>query len=248
MLKHTFVHVPRVSRSTELKIWQNNILSWEEFLVKDSPLPDLRTRLIRDHISESLDSLKKKDYSPFTNLPSREHWRLYPELKDKACFLDIETTGLSKHYNSITTIGMFDGSSSKVFVQGEDLGEFPDYIKKFPLIVTFNGRCFDVPFINTKFPDLNLDPFHVDLRFAMRELGYSGGLKSIEKQVGVSRDDELAEVDGYEAVRLWKKYQRGDSSALELLIKYNTADVENLQFLMDLTFDKLKEKNFISLL
>ena len=82
----------------------------------------------------------------------------------------------------------------------------------------------------------------------MKDIGYSGGLKSIERQAGIQRDDDLKEVDGYEAVRLWYKYKRGDSEALRTLLRYNQADIENLKILMDLTFDKLKNKEFYSLI
>jgi hypothetical protein len=73
-----------------------------------------------------------------------------------------------------------------------------------------------------------------------------GGLKRIEKEVGIQRDDDLQDVDGYEAVRLWYKYKRGDENALKLLTKYNIADVENLKTLMDFAFQKLKHKHFFS--
>jgi len=171
------------------------------------------------------------------------HWRLYKQLN--CCFLDIETTGLSKFNNQITVIGLYDGKQSKFFVQGKNLHEFREEISKYSGMVTFNGRCFDIPFIQAKFPALNLPNFHIDLRFAMKELGFSGGLKPIEKQIGIQRSDDLAEVDGYEAVRLWKRYVRGDKEALSLLIRYNQADIENLKTLMDFSFTKLKEKNFL---
>jgi hypothetical protein len=35
-------------------------------------------------------------------------------------------------------------------------------------------------------------------------------------------------VDGFEAVRLWHRYRRGDLAALEKLILYNLTDVVNL--------------------
>ena len=84
------------------------------------------------------------------------------------------------------------------------------------------------------------------LRYLMKDLGYSGGLKRIEKEVGINRDDELAEVDGFEAVRLWRRYKKGDLQSLELLKKYNEADVVNLKTLMEFTYGKLKEKTLFN--
>ncbi len=172
------------------------------------------------------------------------HWRAYPELKNNCCFLDIETTGLDKHNDDITMIGLYDGKESKVFINGKNLKDFQKEIVKYPMIVTFNGRCFDVPFIQNKFPKLNLNKFHIDLRFAMANIGYTGGLKRIEREVGIQRDSDLKEVDGFEAVRLWYKYKRGDKEALDTLVRYNIADIENLKTLMELTYTKLKEKSF----
>ena len=65
----------------------------------------------------SKDNYDKKNHEFFSNkLLSKYHWRAYEDFKDKTCFLDIETTGLSKERNSITTIGMFDGKESKVLI------------------------------------------------------------------------------------------------------------------------------------
>jgi hypothetical protein len=46
-------------------------------------------------------------------------------------------------------------------------------------------------------------------------LGYRGGLKYIEKKFGISRDQEIDGMDGYDAVRLWQAYQWGDEAALD---------------------------------
>ena len=40
-------------------------------------------------------------------------------------------------------------------------------------------------------------------------------------------------MDGYTAVLLWQRYQRGDKGALDLLLSYNREDVVNLEVLMD---------------
>lgn len=114
------------------------------------------------------------------------------------------------------------------------------------MIITFNGRCFDLPFIKHKFPSVDLDKIHIDLRFLMRDLGFSGGLKNIEREIGISRDEEIGDISGSEAVRLWKKYERGDTKALDILLKYNIADIENLKVMMDFAFSKIKDKNFTS--
>jgi len=50
----------------------------------------------------------------------------------------------------------------------------------------------------------------------------------MERLVGIPRPVHLREVDGWEAVRLWRAHQSGDAAALDLLLEYARADVENL--------------------
>ncbi|MBC7530655.1 MAG: ribonuclease H-like domain-containing protein [Oligoflexus sp.] len=66
----------------------------------------------------------------------------------------------------------------------------------------------------------------------MKRLGYAGGLKAIERQIGLDRGD-LRSVDGFLAVALWQEYKRRKSeTALETLLAYNCADVINLEQMM----------------
>ena len=56
------------------------------------------------------------------SLSKSEHWRAYSDFKDRIAFVDIETTGLSPHYNRLTVVGIYDGTNAKTFVRGIDLG------------------------------------------------------------------------------------------------------------------------------
>lgn len=249
MLKNTFIHIQGMNKESESTLWQNDILSWDELLDKKEEIgfAERKKAAILQAVYESKKAYDEKNHSYFSdNMPSNMHWRAYPDFKDKACFLDIETTGLSREWHDITVIGVHDGEETKLFVKGKNMDAFEDELKKYSMIITYNGKCFDVPFIKSKFKNLKIDQMHVDLRYAMRELGYSGGLKRIEKEIGITRSDELDGVDGFEAVRLWKRYERGDEEALKLLLEYNKADVENLKIMMEFAFQKLKEKNFLS--
>ena len=51
-------------------------------------------------------------------------------------------------------------------------------------------------------------------------------------------------MDGYMAVLLWQRYQRGDKGALDLLLSYNREDVVNLEVLMDGAFGMERERLF----
>jgi hypothetical protein len=53
-------------------------------------------------------------------------------------------------------------------------------------------------------------------------------LKAVERTLGLARDATIEGVDGFEAVRLWHRWRRGDRSALLKLALYNLTDVVNL--------------------
>jgi len=173
-------------------------------------------------------------------LPTPETWQLYHERPEEAMFLDIETTGLEPEEHEITVIGAMTGGESAVFVKGVNLEEFPAYVEKRPLFVSFNGIEFDVPFLKATFPGARLDQPHIDLRFVLRSLGYRGGLKSIEKQLGIERDADVKEVEGVGAIKLWERYCQGDREALDRLIEYNLADVGNLAELLGIALGMMK--------
>jgi uncharacterized protein len=235
MLKKTFIHIPGISKEKEVMLWSSNITNWQEFLDNDT-YPNMRS-----WVEESIEAHNCNNHNFFlSHLPSQEHWRTYKEFKH--CFLDIETTGLSKHHDEVTVIGLYDGQESRIFINGKNLEEFPKEIAKYQTVITFNGKCFDVPFLKAKFPGVDFNKFHIDLRYVMKNLGFAGGLKKIEREVGIQRDDDLQDISGWDAVRLWHKYKRGDDEALRLLVKYNIADIENLKTLMDFSYEKLTKR------
>jgi len=240
MLRHTFLHVPGIGYITEQKLWTQGFLSWEDCLSeRHCPLPlGIRNKLPQ-HLEESIEALASGHARHFEmRLPPHEIWRLYPEFSEKVAFLDIETTGLYHGVDVITLIGLFDGQSTKVFIRGINLYEFAQEIKKYSLIVTFNGKRFDVPFIRRFFGELPPYQAHIDLLYPLRRLGYRGGLKAIEAQLGLEREGALKKVDGFLAVLLWHEYQRGNKAALDTLARYNLEDVVNLQYLADVAYNE----------
>jgi uncharacterized protein YprB with RNaseH-like and TPR domain len=169
-------------------------------------------------------------------------WRIFETFEDKAVYLDIETSGLYHGVDEITVIGLYDGRTVQSFVNGKNLEDFEIAIASFDLVITFNGTRFDLPFIRRWFKHVTLPPAHIDLCFFLRKLGYKGGLKSIEKQVGLAREEEVEGLGGFEAVLLWQAYQLGDQGALDRLVQYNTADIVNLEPLMKMGFEQMKSK------
>lgn len=244
MLKNTFLHVPGVGPNTERKIWDRNVFSWSDFTKSNGfEIPQKTAERIGNYLVLSQHALSRKEAQFFSKtLPKREWWRLYPEFKNSTAFLDIETTGLSFYYDNITLIGLFNGKEFKVYIRGQNLPDFKDEIQKYLLLVTYNGTLFDLPFLSLEFGEPSLPPVHIDLRFLLRRLDYTGGLKSIEKQFGILREDEVDNIDGFGATILWHRFMRGDDSALKLLVQYNFADVTNLKVLMELGYSMMKER------
>ena len=242
MLEHTFIHIPGIGPKTEQSIWRHGILTWRHFLSNNkTPFTPARDAFIRKNLEASL---KNRDNIPFflNRLPSGDLWRLFEDFKDRAVYLDIETSGLYQGVDEITLIGLYNGHTVKSFVNGINLAQFEPEISSYELIITFNGSQFDLPFIRRQFPNISLPPAHIDLRFVLRRLGLRGGLKAIEKSLGLSRDSEIDGMDGYEAVLLWKAYQWGDKSALARLIQYNTADIVHLKPLMETGYQQMKTR------
>jgi uncharacterized protein len=231
VLRNTFLHLPGIGPRGEKALWDLGILDWPRFLAAadDGRLPGQNREAAVSLARQSLDAVTSGDPGFFKpHLPAGEMWRLYPEFADRAVFLDIETTGLSGHYDQVTVIGALSRNGLALFIQGMNLERFPAYIEQFPLLVSFNGSQFDVPFLRVHFRHARLDQAHVDLRFVLASLGYRGGLKAVERNLGLDRDAAIQDVNGFEAVRLWHRYCRGSRAALEKLVLYNLTDVVNL--------------------
>jgi uncharacterized protein len=243
MLEHTFCHVPRVTVRSESKLWDAGVLSWEDALNGD--LPKI-ARVNRDEVlrvaDESVRELKFGNLNYFSeHMPSAQHWRFFPEFRDRAAYLDIETTGMGGAGHGITTIALYDGREIKTYIRGRDLQRFVHDIGDYDLLVTFNGKSFDIPFIENEF-GIELRHAQIDLRHVLRRLGYTGGLKSCEHQLGLSRG-KLDGVDGSMAVALWRDYKRNLTiGALDTLLAYNIADVLSLETLLVKAYNMEVEK------
>ena len=236
ILTRTFVHAPGVGHKTERALWAKGVTSWAKYLdCSTTFIESVRSQTkVSKVIEQSIAALERKNTRFFVeHLPRPEWWRLYSNFKSKVAFLDIETTGLSHYYDEITLVGVYNGERVKTFFAGHDLKQLPEYLRAFDVVVTFNGTLFDLPFLKTKFTTLRLPSVHLDLRFLLKRLGYSGGLKAIERTLSISRKKDTQSIDGLLATVLWARYKQGDISALEQLIKYNIADVTNLQSLLE---------------
>jgi uncharacterized protein YprB with RNaseH-like and TPR domain len=84
---------------------------------------------------------------------------------------------------------------------------------------------------------------HLDLCPLLRRLGLRGGLKVVERQVGLSRSPETDGLNGWDAVHLWWRYvDYNDERALATLLRYNREDVVHLSPLLALVYERLWEQ------
>ncbi len=231
MLSESFVILPNVGYRTESNIWRQNIHSWDNFMgaVKVKGLSAGRKDSYDWQLQEAKDRLRAQDAGFFAKkVPFSDQWRLYNEFKDEAVYLDIETNG---YYSGITVVGLSDGVDAKTFVRGFNLDRslILKELEKYKMVVTFNGASFDLPVIARYF---NIKPSvpHVDLRFVCQKAGFTGGLKSIERQFNIKRRPEVLGISGEDAVYLWEMWKSsGDRDYLDKLVMYNEEDILNLR-------------------
>ncbi|MBI1912309.1 MAG: ribonuclease H-like domain-containing protein [Deltaproteobacteria bacterium] len=242
MLKNTFCHIPGIGPKFERRLWDKGILSWEALLNSRETVLTRRVPSFKLLVNESLEQFDAGNPNYFSALlHAKEHWRIFPHYRDSIAYIDIETNGFAGPYGYITAISLYDGKNVRYYVRGENLDNFKKDIEEYKVIVTYNGKCFDVPFIENHFR-MRMPQAHIDLRYILRDLGFRGGLKGCEKQIGIDRG-ELDGLDGYFAVLLWNDYKRNRNvKALETLLAYNIQDVINLEPLM-ITAYNLKLKN-----
>ena len=167
-------------------------------------------------------------------MPRSEYYRIALTFPARTLFLDIETTGLSIYYDSITVVGWCYANEYDFMVRGDTEQKLRDVLADARAIVTFNGSLFDIPFLLHEFPGARIPRCHVDLRFFAKRIGLSGGQKAIEKHLNVmTRPESVADLKGENAPLLWSRYCWGDASALDKLIAYNKADVEGMKVIFD---------------
>ena len=164
------------------------------------------------------------------SFPCGHRVRVLADYLQQAMFLDIESTGTMLNKSHITCISIYRNGVFSSFVRGNNLPDFLQEWAATKLVVTFNGKRFDIPMLLREFRFTTI-PAHIDLMEEASHFGYKGGLKSIEKQIGFQRKENVGE-DGQTAVYLWHNYKNDNSlDVLDKLLLYNREDVRSLTFL-----------------
>jgi uncharacterized protein YprB with RNaseH-like and TPR domain len=242
-VQNSFIAARGVGDATERRLWQDGVTHWDDFDGTGRGIGDATAENIRRFIADARTALDGGDTRFFGDaLPNNALWRLYENVADDVAFFDIETTGLDKRASDVTTVSVHRGGDITTLIRGDDLTSerLADALDA-SLLVSFNGKRFDAPFLEYNF-DCEFDAPHLDLMYLCKRLDLSGGLKAVESDLGIDRGG--MDVDGREAVRLWHRYERGDEAALDRLVEYNRYDAQNLQTLLDTVADRLHENVF----
>ena len=170
---------------------------------------------------------------------------------DSLLFLDTETTGLSGGAGTIaflTGLGWFEGDE---FVVEQDLmRDYPEegamlarvleLAEKAKLLVTFNGRTFDLPLLESRFtmngqrvPLTRKE--HLDLLHPARAV-FKLRLKrcrlsNLEEAVlGIVREDDLP---GSEVPKTWFDYLKtGNFNLIDMILEHNVQDIRSMPLIL----------------
>jgi uncharacterized protein YprB with RNaseH-like and TPR domain len=178
---------------------------------------------------------------------------------EEILFIDTETTGLSGGagtYVFLIGIAKFEGDNlhfAQFFLQdpsleSSQLSALEEFISQSKLIVSYNGKSFDLPRIKTRYrfhgwPEPFADIYHVDLLHIARRLWKAHlpgcSLGDLEHYLlGLKR--ESIDIPGWEVSEHFYEYLRsGDPTPLESVFYHNEVDVISLAALLDYMVDRL---------
>ncbi len=190
------------------------------------------------------------------SLEGLARWAEIPDLSSlppaSIVFLDIETTGLSGGtgtYTFLIGVGKFEADRFRLdqFFLRDPLEEpaqlyaLEEFLGDCRVLVTFNGKSFDAPLLNTRYlthgwnPPLNglkhLDLLHLARRLWRLRLP-TRTLSNLEAQIlGAQRTD--ADLPGWMIPSLYFAYLRfGETEPLKRVVYHNAMDVLSLVVLM----------------
>jgi len=245
MLCSSFQLAPGLGRRSEQRLWQHGVLRWQDYDPCGGLLTSHSDALLRPALERAQAAFDAREVDDLARLlPPEEHWRLFGEFADGAAYLDIETSDDTVGAGFISAIGMLDRRGPRLLLAGPALQSFPELASGWSMLVTFNGSSFDLPILRRVFPDWQPPLAHIDLRHVLRRLGYSGGLKAIERRVPLLHLARPAHLDGLsagQACGLFALGRNGDRAALRRFAEYNLYDVINLRTLMAYAYNALVE-------
>jgi uncharacterized protein YprB with RNaseH-like and TPR domain len=219
-------------------------------------------RMVGDAIAEDVPMVTDR----FVKISQRETWPLISLIRDpgpdmarrirndQLCFLDIETTGLSPN-TYVFLCGLMYLDDGRFVVEqlfardySEEAGMLlylREVLRRYPMIVTFNGAGFDVPFLRTRMAVARIEAIepleHVDLfepsrdRFA--DTLPNCKLETIERHLrGFSRSDDIP---GREIPEVYHAFVRtGDAADMCRVFYHNRMDLLAMAYLVNHLADR----------
>lgn len=232
MLTWTFCHLRGLRRGTEAMLWRRGIHTWADAELPGAlPFSDRKNAAICQQLQASQQALRAGNAAFFlTGLPERDHVRLFPHLRHHLAFLDIETAGLAPDA-PITTIAVYQQKQVRFYVHGVNLDQFAPETRDVGTWVTYNGTRFDLPRLHRHLGG-SITGLHLDLCPILHAWGYYGGLKSVERKLGIRRQVAPA-TNGEYAAGLWQHFEEeGRRDALCDLLNYNLQDTLTLEVIL----------------
>ena len=244
LLRRSFQHLPGIGAAREAKLRSEGLRDWNDLLSPSTGQRNLfgkRISKLGCAVEASEEALAAEDVEYFKErLPRREYYRIAASFPDRCVFLDIESTGLSRHYDHVTLVGWSTGSRYDVLIDPRGTVQLERDLGELPILITFNGTLFDLPFLASRFNTDWSAVTHVDLRYLARRAGLTGGQKKVEVAIGFEREICLDGLSGAEAVGLWYDYKEGNLSALRKLVRYNHADIEGMKSILEWVVEELE--------
>ncbi|MEE1008852.1 MAG: ribonuclease H-like domain-containing protein [Agathobacter sp.] len=173
-------------------------------------------------------------------------------IPDNSIFIDIETTGFSAKYSYIYLIGTAHIENDNIITnqffaptpanEPDILKAFISAIADFDTIITFNGQMFDIPFIESKCQDYNINcPLkehpQIDIFKEIHPIKTLLNLENYKQQnletfLNIYRKDSLS---GKELIDCYKEYiKKPTEDARNLLFLHNYEDIIHLPSLYSL--------------
>lgn len=188
----------------------------------------------------------------------------FPDIRpEEILFLDLETTGLSQGTGTYAfLVGMGYFREGKYHIHQLFLRNFQEEpaflfhtlrtLEPFRFLVTFNGKRFDIPLLETRFTLFSMDSclrerVEWDLLYPSRRLWKERledcRLETLEKmRLDVAREDR--DIRGDQIPEIYYRYvHEGDARDLDRIVYHNAMDVLSLTSLVIHLDKSLKEKD-----
>ncbi|MDU5595589.1 ribonuclease H-like domain-containing protein [Peptoniphilus rhinitidis] len=171
-------------------------------------------------------------------------------------YLKIETSGLSKEKDTIITIGIIEKDSKELknfYIENlkdeEKLLEYTIPLIENKEFVTFSGKNFDLPFLNSKskfYFDREINTQFIDLQEVSKKYNYLFNLSSHSNKSLLDYFlKESIEENNYKGIKiknLFKNFVEGKETSLLKIVDYNISNLKNL-ILLDSKINSELEKN-----